>query len=202
MNRLLAKAFADPQVLWFLCINPDGVLHRDLLAEMHQCTEKYPDSLIEARQFLEEHPKPYDPNTGLTTWVSGACMLIPRHVYETIGGFEENIFMYMEDVDLSWRVWGSGFTVRIAPRALFAHSVLDREPNPKTDEYYYLSARYMALQMAKANRAGSLERAILARGYVLPPLPALDHPTAQVPPDMRNVPVFEYGFAYAPLRWS
>ncbi len=102
---------------WFLCVNPDGMLHRDLLVEMLQCAERYPDSLIEARQFPEEHPKPYDPETGLTTWASGACMLIPRRVYETIGGFDENIFMYMEDVDLSWRARGAGFTGSMSRRA-------------------------------------------------------------------------------------
>jgi N-acetylglucosaminyl-diphospho-decaprenol L-rhamnosyltransferase len=201
MNRLMAKAFADSQVSWFVCINPDGMLHRDLLAELLRCAEQYPDSIIEARQFPEEHPKPYDPYSGLTLWASGACMLIPRRVYEVIGGFDENIFMYMEDVDLSWRARSAGFTVRVAPRALFAHSVLDRNPGPLIERSYYLSHRYLAYKWRRPTEQAFYERVLLEQGYLtaLPPLPLLD--PAKTPTDTTPA-VFEYGAAYAPLRWS
>jgi len=202
MNRLMAKAFGDPQVSWFVCINPDGMLHRDMLAELLRSAERYPDSIIEARQFPEEHPKPYDPYSGLTLWASGACMLIPRRVYEVVGGFDENIFMYMEDVDLSWRARSAGFTVRVAPRALFAHSVLDRKPDPLIEKSYHLSARYLAYKWRRPTEQAFYER-ILQQGYsaTLPPLPPLDHGTANIPMDTSPA-VFEFGAAYARLRWN
>jgi N-acetylglucosaminyl-diphospho-decaprenol L-rhamnosyltransferase len=202
MNRLIASAFTDPLVSRFLCINPDGILHRDLLVEMLRCAEHYSDSLIEARQFPEEHPKPYDPNTGLTMWASGACMLIPRRVYEKIGGFDENIFMYMEDVDFSWRARAAGFTIHVAPRALFAHSVLGRKPSLEVEKRYYFSARYMAYKWRKPKEQAMFERIILERGFVttLPALPRINNPNCRAPMDA-NVATFAHGFAYAPLRW-
>ena len=38
----------------------------------------------------------------------GAFMLIKREVYDEIGGFDEDYFMYGEDVDLSYRILKSG----------------------------------------------------------------------------------------------
>ena len=37
-------------------------------------------------------------------WVSGAAFLIKKDLFEKIGGFDENFFMYFEDVDLCLRV--------------------------------------------------------------------------------------------------
>jgi GT2 family glycosyltransferase len=201
MNRLMAEAFSDPSVVWFLCVNPDGLLHHALLTEMLRCSLKYPESLIEARQFPEEHPKPYDPTTGETPWASGACLLIPRRIYETIGGFDDNIFMYMEDVDYSWRARAAGFAVRVAPLALFAHSVLDREPDPRITKFYFDSARYLAAKWGRPEEQAAYERTLrelgLYEGGGLPPLP---EPSA-VSAGGRHVADFSHGFAFAPRRW-
>ncbi len=203
MNVLLAEAFAQTAVSGFLCVNPDGLLHRDLLVEMLQTAEANPKSLVEARQFPEEHPKPYDAYTGRTLWASGACLLIPRAIYETIGGFDPNIFMYMEDVDYSWRARAAGFTVHVAPRALFGHSVLDRKPSLVIEKYYYFSARYLAYKWGDKKQQAFYESVILERKYVdeLPPLPPLTHPASRRPANRRPA-VFKHGFAFSPLRWS
>ncbi|GAB4218994.1 MAG: hypothetical protein Fur009_2900 [Candidatus Microgenomates bacterium] len=36
-------------------------------------------------------------------WVSGACILTKKSYYNRLGGFDKNIFMYMEEVDLLYR---------------------------------------------------------------------------------------------------
>ncbi|MGB9629126.1 MAG: glycosyltransferase family 2 protein [Thermodesulfobacteriota bacterium] len=41
--------------------------------------------------------------------VSGACMVVTRDVFEKVGGFSEDYFMYGEDVDLCYRVSKQGF---------------------------------------------------------------------------------------------
>ena len=77
MNCLMAAAFSEPGTQWFLCVNPDGVFHADLLKEMVESSRRLPQSLLEARQFPEEHPKVYDPQTCETPWASGACSAHP-----------------------------------------------------------------------------------------------------------------------------
>lgn len=54
-------------------------------------------------------------------WVSGACFVIRRRLFEGLGGFDESYFMYLEDVDLCWRVWRSGWRVRFEPAATVMH---------------------------------------------------------------------------------
>src|SRR5687767_13126120 len=61
MNILMAAAFAEPRTRWFICVNPDGVMHRRCLEELLGDSEANPDAIVEARQFPEEHKKVYDP---------------------------------------------------------------------------------------------------------------------------------------------
>lgn len=37
-------------------------------------------------------------------WVSGACMFVRKNIFDKIGGFDENFFLYYEDVDLCRRI--------------------------------------------------------------------------------------------------
>ena len=54
-------------------------------------------------------------------WVSGACFLVRRDAYEQVGGFDESFFMYLEDVDLCWRLGRAGWRVAYAPAASVVH---------------------------------------------------------------------------------
>ncbi len=44
-------------------------------------------------------------------WCNGAALLVPRHLFETLGGFDEGYFMYWEDMDLQDRVHRAGVAV-------------------------------------------------------------------------------------------
>src|SRR5665213_104675 len=42
--------------------------------------------------------------------ITGACMMMRREVFERVGMFSEEYFMYAEDVDLCWKVTRAGFS--------------------------------------------------------------------------------------------
>ena len=75
----------------------------------------------ELRQIPYEHPKEYDPVTLDTSWSSGAALLLRRGAFEAVGGFEPRIFMYGEDVDLSWRLRAAGWRVTYRPQLAAVH---------------------------------------------------------------------------------
>lgn len=52
---------------------------------------------------------------------SGAACLLRKHAVERAGGFDEKLFMYYEDTDLSWRLRLAGWRVRYCERAVFHH---------------------------------------------------------------------------------
>lgn len=54
-------------------------------------------------------------------WVSGAIFLARRTAWVTVGGFDEAYFMYVEDVDLCWRLRRAGWDVRYEPAAQVVH---------------------------------------------------------------------------------
>lgn len=54
-------------------------------------------------------------------WVSGACFLVRRSAFELVGGFDEAYFMYLEEVDLCWRLDRVGWEVVYLPSAEVTH---------------------------------------------------------------------------------
>lgn len=75
----------------------------------------------EFRQKPYEHPKYYDPVTLEVSWSSHACVLIRRLAYEKAGGYDKNIFMYGEDVELSYRFRDQGYILKYVPWAVVWH---------------------------------------------------------------------------------
>lgn len=53
--------------------------------------------------------------------VSGALMLMPRHGFEALGGFDEGYFLHVEDIDICRRVGDAGGAVVFEPGAQALH---------------------------------------------------------------------------------
>lgn len=55
------------------------------------------------------------------TAVTAACMMIPRHVFEEIGGFDEEYKVAFNDTDLCMRIRKAGYQVIFNPYAVLYH---------------------------------------------------------------------------------
>jgi GT2 family glycosyltransferase len=54
-------------------------------------------------------------------WVSGGFMLIRASVFKKLGGFDEHFFMYIEDMELCYRLKKAGLKVIYYPEAKAKH---------------------------------------------------------------------------------
>ena len=61
--------------------------------------------------------------SAVVDWVSGACMLVRRSMFDRVGGFDERYFMYWEDADLCRRLRRQHCDVRYVPGASAVHRV-------------------------------------------------------------------------------
>lgn len=117
-NRLSEGATTD----LLLMFNPDTTAAPNMLVELLEPLHDQRVAVTEARQVPFEHPKPFDPETGRTSWASGCCLMIRRHVFEAVGGYDSVTFpLYFDDVDLSWRVRHAGWQIVHAARAALFH---------------------------------------------------------------------------------
>jgi GT2 family glycosyltransferase len=56
-------------------------------------------------------------------WLGGSFMLLPKKVYEYVGGFDEDYFMYVEDVDLCKKISNAGYRRVFMPQLSYIHFV-------------------------------------------------------------------------------
>jgi hypothetical protein len=62
----------------------------------------------------------YDNETDIF-WASGACFFIRSSVYHELGGFDDEFFAHMEEIDLCWRIHAQGLKIRFLPDSIIYH---------------------------------------------------------------------------------
>jgi N-acetylglucosaminyl-diphospho-decaprenol L-rhamnosyltransferase len=67
-------------------------------------------------QLIRQTVKPFDAD-----WLQGSCFVIRREIYQQVKGFDDNFFLFMEDVDLCDRIWQSGWRITFHPNAKVSH---------------------------------------------------------------------------------
>lgn len=80
-------------------------------------------------------------------WVSGAAMLVRGEAFHGVGGFDADYFMYMEDVDLCWRLTHAGWKVVFEPAGAVTHVggvSTSRRPYRMLKEHHRSAIRYNA----------------------------------------------------------
>lgn len=65
------------------------------------------------------------------TWASGCAWLIGGACWQSVGPWDESLFLYSEDVDYALRVRDAGFTMRFVPDAEAVHLVGPSHANPR-----------------------------------------------------------------------
>lgn len=56
-------------------------------------------------------------------WLSGCCLMIPKNVFKEVNGFDENYFLFNEDVDLCRMVHQTGKKVLYFPEVKVIHKI-------------------------------------------------------------------------------
>ena len=131
---------------WLALINPDAFAAPDWLERLMAATVAYPRvRCFTSRQLMAEDPTrldglgdvmalagfPFrggythaDPGELAPGWVFSACggaMLVERELFLSVGGFDERLFCYCEDVDLGYRLRLVGEPTLLVPDAVVRH---------------------------------------------------------------------------------
>lgn len=70
------------------------------------------------RTSLKNNRKPVERD-----FVSGCCLLVKKEVFEKTGFFDEDFFLYFEDVDFCYRMKEKGFRIQVFPQSVIFHQI-------------------------------------------------------------------------------
>ena len=134
-------------------LNIDTEVFTDTFAELDKAINNSDEkcAVWEFRQFPYEHPKMYDILTGETNWVSGAAFAVRRSVFDEVKGFDDKIFMYAEDVDLSWRIRTAGYKLIYSPRVKITHYSYESAGQIKPNQHIYCIINNLLLRYRFGN---------------------------------------------------
>lgn len=132
-NSNLACATAP----FFLVTNVDLTFEEETLVTLlKEAAQDFEDvAEWECRQKPFEHPKHYNPVTGDTVWCSSACTLFRTSALKAVNGYEPRLFMYGEDVELSYRLRDNGYRLRYMPKATVWHYTYEEAAQVKPMQF-------------------------------------------------------------------
>lgn len=83
-------------------------------------------------------------------WVSGAALMIPRDLFEELGGFDADFFMHFEDAEICARVGAAGRDVWSVPRARIVHAEGGTRGGwPASQVWYFHRGAYLFARKAR-----------------------------------------------------
>jgi glycosyltransferase involved in cell wall biosynthesis len=154
-NELAARG-TDPLILF---VNPDGDPEPGCFDALERCFSDDEVVAAEAAEGWTYWVNRWDPERY--TWLSGACLAVRRDAFLRVGGFDSSLFMYWEDVDLSWRLARLGKLVHCS-EVVFNH---DRGPRPFRLTVYFI--RNGIIVRRRWRRGGSLVREARSAAHAL-----------------------------------
>jgi N-acetylglucosaminyl-diphospho-decaprenol L-rhamnosyltransferase len=173
---------------YLLLITPDAVLTSDTLAELRDALQRYPDAAMVA-------PVLQVPRQGIETWVMGpheqrqinarlaadgpfctwfssvAVCLWRTEALVALAGFDPDIFLYQEDLDLCLRIRKAGRSIIIVPDAVAQHINSGSAPRSAKlqwrKEWNFAWGTYYVLGK-HGNRSAAIREALRCIGKRLP----------------------------------
>ncbi|THF80851.1 glycosyltransferase family 2 protein [Cohnella fermenti] len=171
----LAVERAKHEYIFFL--NIDTEVEPDCFSQLEKTIQSSSEdiALWECRQFPYEHPKYYNPVTLETTWASGAACVVRRSAFLEVGMFDERIFMYAEDVDLSWRLRAKGYKLQYTPRCIVNHYTYQSAGEVKPNQFYNSTYNNLMLRYKFGSKRDIVKGYILYSGLLAIPRPFKGH---------------------------
>lgn len=166
-------------------VNPDAAVDAHVLDELAEQLAASPHTLVSPR-VLRPDGRPWftggriDLRAGRTRnvdlpatertegWLSGACLAADTSWWRTLGGFDDDYFLYWEDVDLSYRCTRAGGSLLVRQDLEVLHDVGGtQEPTAggraKSSTYYYYNCRNRLLFAARHLGPGDVRRWLLGQ---------------------------------------
>lgn len=206
-NELMANNFDKTD--YYFGINPDGYLIRDCIKALVSFSKSYQDSaLVEANTIPVSHPKWYDPVLFDTKWVSGVAFFVPKKIWLDVGGFDDEIHMYCEDVDWSWRVRAAGYSLKTCPTANFFHDItprfkqtLEDSEHKKRRRAMLLGAHYLSVKWRSDKQADKYYQMLVSENLTLPNQ-TIAIPSQLIPRSVaKEVADFRHDLRFSPSRF-
>ncbi len=69
---------------------------------------------------LEEDTNQYNDSMEVF-WATGACLFIRSDAFWKVGGFDNDYFAHMEEIDLCWRLRNIGYQIYVEPKSIVYH---------------------------------------------------------------------------------
>jgi GT2 family glycosyltransferase len=69
---------------------------------------------------LEKDVHQYDDEREIF-WATGACMVVRASTFWEAGGFDDDFFAHMEEIDLCWRLLNMGYKIYVQPKSKVYH---------------------------------------------------------------------------------
>lgn len=178
-----------------LLVNPDAELEPGAAAALAAHVRAHPLTLAAPRIVRPDGSTWFggaslDLRTGRTSnraappgvpWLSGACLAATADAWLRSGGFDDDYFLYWEDIDLSYRWVRDGGLLTVLPDVVCTHTVGGTQRSPahgstpdraKSAVYYYYNCRNRLLFArrhlpARARRRWAVGAVPYARSVVL-----------------------------------
>jgi len=122
----IAQSIPDLGVLGCRILNPDRSLQHScfkdptLLSELFEALFPYTLAFRQSPLRSKMHYWPHDAARDVDI-VLGCCMLVPRSVFQEIGAFDPDFYIYSEEHDFCKRARNRGFRVFFTPVAEMIH---------------------------------------------------------------------------------